>query len=233
MRTRQIENVMVTDPAAATPETGFVDLVRLMTERGVGALPVVDADGHVLGVVSESDLIAKESVRERPRAALALLHRHAERVKSRGTTAGELMTSPAVTVPRDATVPHAARLMADHRVRRLPVVDADGVLVGVVDQGDLLRVFLRPDDAIAEEIAAEVFLRAMGLSPAGVAIRVDAGLVHLDGQVERRSWVAVIDSLTRSVDGVVDLRNQLTYQWDDTGVTIPEAMVVDITHEPR
>ncbi|PPK67233.1 CBS domain-containing protein [Actinokineospora auranticolor] len=233
MRHRTVENVMTRDPATATAGTGFTDLVRIMADRRVSGLPVVDADGRVLGVVSEADLLAKESVRERPHAVPALLRRHAERVRSRGTTAGELMTAPAVTVASGADVPHAARLMADHRVKRLPVVDADGALVGVVSRSDLLSIFTRADDDIAEEIAHDVFHDALGIGADTVAIRVAGGVVEIGGQVERRSWVDVITALTRRVDGVVDVRSTLTYAWDDTGVTIPEAMVVDITREPR
>ncbi|PPK67075.1 CBS domain-containing protein [Actinokineospora auranticolor] len=233
MRHRTIENVMTRDVAVVPPDTGFADLVRLMADRAVSGLPVVDHHGHVLGVVSEADLLAKESVRERPHAVPALLRRHAERVRARGTTAGELMTSPAVTVRADATVPHAARLMADHRVKRLPVVDEDGGLVGVVSRTDLLSVFRRADDDIAEEIAQDVFRGALGIACDTVVIRVAGGVVTFEGQVERRGWVDVITELTRRVDGVVDVRSSLTYAWDDTGVTIPEGMVVDITREPR
>ncbi|WP_018686827.1 CBS domain-containing protein [Actinokineospora enzanensis] len=233
MRHRTIETVMTPDPATATVDTGFADLVWLMSEREVSGLPVVDADRRVLGVVSEADLLAKESVLERPHAVPALLRRHTERVRARGTMAGELMTSPAVTVRADATLPEAARLMADHRVKRLPVVDGNGVLVGVVSRSNLLSVFTRPDAAITEEIEQDVFRGALGVNPVGVEIRVVDGIAHLGGQLERRSWIDVVTALVRRIDGVVDVRATLTYAWDDTGVTIPEAMTVDITHEPR
>ncbi|GLZ36678.1 CBS domain-containing protein [Actinokineospora sp. NBRC 105648] len=232
MRHKTIETVMTREPTTAAVDTGFAELVRVMAERAVSALPVVDADGHLLGVVSEADLLAEESVHERPHTAAAPLHRHAERLRSRGTKAGELMSAPAVTVLPEATFAHAARLMTDHRVKRLPVIDTHGKLVGVLSRSDILRGFLRGDDEIAREVASEVFFRVLGISAVGVEIQVAHGVVALSGQVERRSWLPVVDALTRRVEGV-DVHHGLDYGWDDTAVRTPDAMTVDITREPR
>ncbi|PPK70943.1 CBS domain-containing protein [Actinokineospora auranticolor] len=233
MRHHTIAEVMSRDPATARVDTGFAELVRLMAARSVSALPVLDEDGRVLGVVSEADLLAKESVQERPHAISALLRRHAERVRARGTTAGELMSSPAVTIAPEATIPHGARMMVDRRVKLLPVIDPDARLLGVVSRSDLLKMFSRPDSEILTEIADEVFMRGLGIGTEGVRITLAGGIVTLEGRVERRSWATVADALTRQIDGVVDVHTLLDYDWDDAAITIPEAMVVDITHEPR
>jgi CBS domain-containing protein len=177
--------------------------------------------------------MAKESALLRPGRVRALLARRAERVKARGTTAGELMSHPAVTTTPDADIAVAARLMADHRVHALPVVDATGRLVAVVSRSDVLRVFLRPDAEIADEIDREVFRAALGVDPTALRIDVDEGVVRLGGEVERRSWVGVVGALVRRVDGVVDVVNGLRFRWDDTAAVMPDPMAVDITREPR
>jgi CBS domain-containing protein len=233
MRHRVVLRVMTSEPAVAHEDTGFAAMVDLMAGNRVDMLPVVDGDGKVLGVVSSTDLLAKESVLLRPNGVSALLRRNAERVKSRGTTAGGLMSSPAITVTPDSDVTRAARLMADHRVHCLPVVDHAGKLVGVVSRADVLRVFLRHDHEIAEDIDLEVLRGGFGIDPTTLEIVVSDGIVHMGGTVERRSWVAVIGSLVRQIDGVVDVVTTLRYSWDDTSVAIPDAMAVDITHEPR
>ncbi|UVS79453.1 CBS domain-containing protein [Actinokineospora sp. UTMC 2448] len=235
MHKRTVADVMTRTVVTARPDTGFAELVRLMTEHSVSALPVTDASGGVVGVVSEADLLAKESARAdgAPHSLRALLRRHADKSRAAGTVAAELMSSPAVTTTEHTPVTTAARLMSEHRVKRLPVVTADGVLTGVVSRSDLLGVFLRGDDAIAEEIRHEVFERSLDTPADRVGVTVHDGQVTLDGTVERRSWVPIAAALSERVDGVVSVHNRLGWSWDDTGVTIPEAMVVDIRHEPR
>jgi CBS domain-containing protein len=233
MQHRMVLRVMTSEPAVAHEDTGFAAMVELMAGSRVDMLPVVDGGGRVLGVVTSTDLLAKESVMLRPNRVFALLHRHVERVKARGTTAGELMSTPAVTITPDADITRAARLMADHDVHTLPVVDPAGKLVAVVSRSDVLRVFLRHDHEIAEDIDREVFVGALGIDPTKVEVTVSDGIVRLGGIVERRSWVSVLGALARQVDGVVDVVNAMTYSWDDTLVSIPDPMVVDITHEPQ
>jgi CBS-domain-containing membrane protein len=235
MSKRTVADVMTRDVVTARPDTGYADLVRLMTEHSVSALPVVGGDGTVVGVVSEADLLAKESARAEggPHSLVALLHRHRDKDRAGATVAAGLMTSPAVTVGAPTRVNEAARVMADHRVKRLPVVTDDGVLLGVVSRADLLGVFLRADAEIAAEIRRDVFERSLDTPAAQVQVAVADGQVVLDGTVERRSWVRVAGELVEGVDGVVSVLNRLGWSWDDTGVTIPEAMAVDIRHEPR
>ncbi|MFE1248457.1 CBS domain-containing protein [Streptomyces sp. NPDC058735] len=205
-----VSDVMTRTVVALAVGAPFKEIVRAVEGRRISALPVVDSGNRVVGVVSEGDLLRKEEFRgstpERgPRA------RPPEGLrKAQAVTAGDLMTSPAVTVHPDATVARAARIMARHKVKRLPVVDDDAVLRGIVSRSDLLRVFLRADRDIAEEIRHDVLA---GRLPDGIeSIRVDVheGVVRLAGRVPDTSVVPLTVRLVRSVEGVVDVRCDLT-----------------------
>jgi CBS-domain-containing membrane protein len=132
-----------------------------------------------------------------------------------GDFAGDVMTAPAITVGPEATVVEAAKLMIEQNFKRLPVVDADGCLVGIVSGADLLWVFLRPDDEIAEETRHEVFARVLLQEPT-YTVAVTNGIVTLSGKLDRRSSVEIAERLVRAVDGVVDVVNGLTYRVDDS-----------------
>jgi CBS domain-containing protein len=125
------------------------------------------------------------------------------------------MTSPAVTIDRSATLPEAVRLMHERGVKRLAVVDEDGRLVGIVSRSDLLRVFLRPDAEIREEILRSVIGEALWLDPTAFRVEVEQGRVRLEGTLERRSLVPVLVQLVSQVDGVVGVESRLGWQVDD------------------
>ncbi|HEV8562583.1 MAG TPA: CBS domain-containing protein [Actinophytocola sp.] len=236
MKHRKIRNVMTTDVATVREGTPFKEIVRVLDQRDVSAVPVLDAGGRVIGVVSHADLLPKQGAQEpsESRSLLTWLREYTERDLVQATTAGELMTAPALTIGPEETVVHAARLLDRHGVKRLPVVDDSGTLVGIVSRRDLLGVFLRTDEDIAEEIGHEVFERNLGVvvSPATVTVEVVDGVVTLRGELERRSMVPVAEALARRVDGVVDVHAHLTFAHDDTHIRVPAPMTVDITHEP-
>ncbi|HET9138127.1 CBS domain-containing protein [Actinophytocola sp.] len=231
MKHRKIRNVMTTDVATVDESAPFKDIVALLDQRRISAVPVLDPAGRVIGVVSQADLLPTQGAQE-PAESRWSRHRHVPD-EARGTTAGELMTTPAITIGPDATVVDAAKLLDRHAIKRLPVVDPSGRLVGIVSRRDLLGVFLRTDNAIAEEIARDVFERNLDtvVNPATVTIQVHDGMVSLHGQLQRRSMVPIAEALTRRVDGVIDVHSELTYAYDDTHLHIPDAMAVDITHE--
>lgn len=214
MREQTIREVMTTDVVSVTTGTPFKDLVVLLAARHVSGAPVVDANGVVIGVVSETDLLPR---RARPTGrSLRLLRRTARGGK--GTVAGDLMTAPAVTVHADATVAIGAQLVLRRGIKRLPVVDDGGRLVGIICPRDLLRAFLRPDTALGAEITEQVFRRALGVvvTPATVDIDVHDGVVTLRGQVDRKSQIPMAVSLTAQVDGVVDVIDELGFVFDDS-----------------
>ncbi|WP_432038305.1 CBS domain-containing protein [Streptomyces cucumeris] len=220
MHHRTVGELMTRPVVKAPRDLPFKELVELLTEHDVTAVPVVDRADHPVGVVSEADLLRKSAGEADPSGRLPVPHLEAwERAKARGARAEELMSSPAVCARPEWSVVEAARVMSDRRIKRLPVVDETDALLGIVSRGDLLRVFLRHDDAIQDEIERDLLRRTLRLAPSAVSVRVRRGEVTLDGSVEGRSLVPVIVRLCRSVDGVVSVTEHITYETDDTGAS--------------
>ncbi len=191
-----IDQLMTRDVLTVDPAAGFKDMVRLLETHHVSALPVIDPERRVIGVVSEADLMLKEerdSISPR-RLPFERKTRRVERAKAAGRTAYDLMTSPAITVRPEAPVQQAARLMHKNAVKRLPVVDASGRLVGIISRADVLRVFLREDDDIRREIVEEV-IKILMIDPASIRVSVRDGIVDLSGRAERKSDVGLIAGL--------------------------------------
>jgi CBS-domain-containing membrane protein len=183
-------------------------------------VPVVDAEGRVIGVVSEADLLLKEE-RHEGRPSGPLVDPHGDTAKAQAQNAAALMTSPAVTVRPEATLTEAARLLHRRHVKRLPVVDADGRLVGIVSRADLLQVFLRSDESLAGEVREHVFRHTLVIDPTAVTVMVGDGVVRLEGQVETRSLAAIAGRLVLAVEGVVAVENRLRWIVDDSAVDVP------------
>ncbi|MER6129594.1 CBS domain-containing protein [Streptomyces sp. NPDC001795] len=221
--TRTVGEVMTREVVEARRETSFKDVARLLDRHRISGLPVVDHDDKVLGVVSETDLIrfqaaqpARGRVRRLRKTALRGSARHTTTATARATTAGELMSTPAITVHPEQRVADAARVMERHRVDRLPVVDEEDRLIGIATRRDLLRVFLRTDEEIRRDVTDEVMTRAMCPPPHTVTVSVRDGMVTLEGRLERRSDIPLTIRLTWRVDGVVGVVNSLTFRIDDT-----------------
>ncbi|MET9730550.1 CBS domain-containing protein [Streptomyces sp. NPDC006458] len=200
-----VSDVMTRTVVSVGREAPFKDIVAIMERWKVSALPVLEGEGRVLGVVSEADLLPKEEFRDSDPARQVQLRRLSDLAKAGAVTAGELMTAPAVTVRAGTTLAQAARVMAQRRIKRLPVVDADGVLEGLVSRADLLKVFLRPDEEIAEEVRREVVAPLFPAPPEPVRVDVSGGVVTLTGRVGDTSLVPVAARLVRAVEGVVDV----------------------------
>ncbi|MBO1413149.1 CBS domain-containing protein [Streptomyces sp. FH025] len=222
MKHRIVGELMTHAVVHVRPDTGFKEIARLLAEHDITSVPVLDRDDRPVGLVSEADLLPNEAAQEDPTGLLltpALPPR--DHARSRATTAEGLMTSPAVCARPEWTVVEAARLMRARGLKRLPVVDEAGRLIGIVSRSDLLRVFLRHDRAIREEIRQDVLDRTLGLDPDGVDVQVRDGRVTVTGTVERRALVTVVERLCRSVDGVVDVTCHLGHRTDDTAVPHP------------
>jgi CBS-domain-containing membrane protein len=189
-----------------------------MQEYRVSAVPVVDEDQRVLGIVSEGDLILKEDPDlEGEPHLFEGVHRRHDRSKAAGLIASEVMSAPAISIAPDATLGAAARLMHRRTVKRLPVVDPeDGVIVGIVSRTDLLKVFLREDQEIAREVREDVIRRTLWIDPDTIRVVVRDGVVSIEGQVERRSLIPILDRLVLSTEGVVALQNHVSFLTDDT-----------------
>jgi CBS-domain-containing membrane protein len=218
-RHRTVVDVMTRRVHVASPMTPFKLLVRLIEENRISAIPIVNREGVPVGIVSESDLLLKER-RSELESSPDLLHprrRRSQRSKAEGLVAADVMSSPAIVVACECRLADAARLMQERNVRRLVVVEERGKIAGIVSRSDLLQVFLRSDDDLREEIAENLI---PSLMPAidSIGVKVRYNVVTLQGEVDRRSEVAILERLTKEVDGVVGVVNRLSYRWDDSRV---------------
>jgi CBS domain-containing protein len=188
----------------------FREMAVALHEYRVSAFPVVDDDRKVIGVVSEADMLNKEALDDEPGVIAGLLHRR-DQAKARGVTAADLMTTAVVTVRPQDTVEHAARLMYDRKVKRLPVTDESGHLVGIISRADVLSVFDRTDAAICHEITHDVLPGEFLVDPSVVQVTVMDGIVTLVGRPETNRIGHEIVRQVRHVPGVVAVRDRLDY----------------------
>ncbi|MEV6481841.1 CBS domain-containing protein [Streptomyces sp. NPDC051576] len=229
MRYNKVGSVMTTDVVRAEIGTPFKEVAHLLATHRISGLPVVDEDDKVVGVLSETDLMMHQATTPEPYeikhgSGLAVLTPGARRqaAKGRARTAGDLMTAPPVTVHADDTIVRAARVMAQRHVERLPVLDEEDRLVGIVTRRDILQVFLRSDEEIRDEVMKEVLVRTLWLAPNNVDVSVTEGVVTLTGHMERKSETEIARSMTRRLDGVVDVVDELTYRLDDARLRVEE-----------
>jgi CBS domain-containing protein len=219
---QRVLDVMTRTVAVAHAEDPFPELVRLMREFRVSALPVLDADRTIIGIVAESDLLLREELELLDPAPAAARRGLPGRV-TRGDTAGEVMTSPPVTIEPEASLLDAVHRMHEQGVGRLPVVDPEGHVVGIVSRVDLLGAFLLGDQEIAEavrrDLAGELYV-----APDAIAVAVHDGRVRLEGEVELRSQAEGIVVRIGHVPGVVKIDDRLTWDVDDVA---PGDLILD------
>jgi CBS-domain-containing membrane protein len=207
---------MTRDVVTVAPAATFHQMTGLMRRHGISALPVVGEQGALLGIVSEADLLLKETpppprrwwVPEGSRSA-------ARRRTAGGVDAADVMTTPAISVGSRASLVVAVRLLQKHQIKRLVVLDADNQMVGIVSGRDLLAGFSRSDAEIRADVIEGVIPRWLLVDPAGVRVEVHGGVVRLEGTVDRRSDAEVLAHLVRGLDGVVEVDSAVDYGWDD------------------
>jgi CBS domain-containing protein len=215
-----VESVMSAPVVTVTPETTFKECVRIMRRKRVSGLPVVDASGKLVGIVSESDLLNKAERRD-PDAYLleSRLHR-LDRARASALDVGSAMSSQVVSVSPDFPIALAAREMHTRGFKRLPVINSSGRLVGIVSRGDLLTVFLRSDRQVRADVVkvlAEAMAKHGGHT---LRARVSQGVVELDGSFEERSRCEATVRAVTSIEGVIGVRSRMTYTFDDKLVKI-------------
>jgi CBS domain-containing protein len=215
-----VRDVMTRSVSTVGPDTPLKEVARLLIDGGVSGVPVVDAWGEVLGIVSEADFLLKE------RGAGAVHHRRfatllgetpetqTELDKVAAQTAGEAMTAPAVTIAPSKSIQDAATLMTERRINRLPVVEG-GCLVGIVTRADLVRAYLRSDEELAKTIREDILLRILWLDPAAFVVQVSNGEATVTGTVERRSTAAIVEETIKLVPGIVAANVDLRWTLDD------------------
>ncbi|GHF07764.1 MULTISPECIES: CBS domain-containing protein [Streptomyces] len=207
---RTVSDVMTQTVVAVSRSAPYKEIARTLAEWKVSAVPVLEGEGRVIGVVSEADLLPKEEFKDSDPARFDRLRRIDDLAKAAGSTAEDLMSTPAVTIHAYATVAEAARAMARKGVKRLPVVDEEGMLAGIVSRSDLLKVYLRDDEDIAREVREEIVARLFRNQEPTVEVHVTEGVVTLSGSLADASMVPLVARLVRAVEGVVNVELRLT-----------------------
>ncbi|MER6250420.1 CBS domain-containing protein [Streptomyces sp. NPDC001584] len=206
MKHTQVGDVMTACVISVGRSTTFREIAKLLAAHDITGLPVVNEDDRVVGVVSESDLLARKAL-----------------------TAADIMSAPAVTVRAQESVSEAGRRMTRRGVERLPVTDEEERLIGIVTRRDLLRVFLRPDTEIRRLVSEDVLSDSIGALAGAVDVHVLDGVVTLAGRLERQSQIPLALRLTAQLDGVVAVVDELTARTDDSRLIPPERGAHPIT----
>jgi CBS domain-containing protein len=221
-----VRDVMTTSVLAAKPETPLKEVARLLVEQRISGLPVVDEANRVVGVVSEADLLVKEQdPGALARGPLDRIFGESDelrelRAKAEARTAGEAMTSPAITIEASRSVHQAASAMIERRVNRLPAVDG-GHLVGIVTRADLVRAFVRSDEQLEQTIREDVLLKTLWIDPAQFTVDVRDGVASLRGAVDRRSTAGMIVRSVEMVPGIVGVNAEIAWTVDDRDLEAP------------
>jgi CBS domain-containing protein len=206
-----VKDVMSTHVIAVRQSAPYKEMAAILREQRVSAFPVIDEDNKVIGAVSEADLLTKEALEGTVPRTLQSLTRQHVRSQVNAVTAADLMTKPAVTIGPDEPVTHAARLMFNERVKRLPVTSEDGTLIGIVTRSDVLSVYSRPDAEIERQVTQDLILGTFLCDPARFTVTVTDGIVTIKGTPETAIVGHDIIDAIRHMEGVVAVRDRLTY----------------------
>ena len=207
----RVRDVMTYEVVSVLPDTPFKQCVEMVRAHRVGALPVLDSSGRLLGILTESDLLSQEVARPDDSRRSARL-------------ADEAMTRALVTVDPGVTLAEAARLMHSALVRHLLVIDGGGRLVGIVARADLLKVVLRSAESIRREVEDELLPRTFGIPHGSLEIEVRDGVVKIGGEVETESLARLVLAFVERVEGVVAVEGTLSHRSDDTPAHLPLAV---------
>ena len=212
----KVHDLMSTEVITAAPETSLKEVARMMLGHQISGVPIVGEDDRLVGVVTEADILHHESLRDEG-DRLGILHRIRGDEVITATTAGDAMSAHVVTTGPDVDHTVAARLMETRGVRRLPVVDAYGHVLGIISRSDIMTCFARPDELIEDEIRVDILDRILWTEPGAVNIEVVEGRVTLKGSVPKKSDARILEVLTGRLDGVIDVNtDEVYYAQDDT-----------------
>ncbi len=211
----RVLDLMTTEVATVTLGMSLKEAARTMTDIGVSGLPVLDENGQIVGIITEGDFLAREAGRVEPRRRRLLDALFDEPQIVEAETVEQVMTPDPIVIYPEASLTEAARVMVNHGVKRLPVVDADGRLRGVISRADVVAAFTRPDDVIEDEIREDVIRRILFLEEEAVAVSVVDGVVTIAGTVPTKSDARLLEELTRRLDGVVRLDSKVAFEVDD------------------
>jgi len=214
----RVVDVMTSEVVSARPDWSLKQAARTMIDAGISGLPVVDDDGVVVGIVTEADFIEAEAGRSTGRRRRLYDTVFGEKKTRVPSTVGAAMTRDPVSVDRNTTIAEAARLMTERRIKRLPVLDPDGRLEGIISRGDVLVAFARDDDVIADAVERGIVHKILMLDSSDVSVRVTDGVVSLTGAVPTRSDARLLEELICRIEGVVRCDSDLSWEYDDTAV---------------
>jgi CBS domain-containing protein len=210
----RVSDVMTTELLTVRSSTSLKAAAEILAAQKISGLPVVDPENHVVGVLSEGDILFKESGEAERKS---LFERWLELplpdvvTKVEARTVGEAMSAPAITIGPRRPLAEAAQTMIDNGVKRLPVVDEDAKLIGIVTRADLVRAFVRSDQEIASEIREDVIRRTLWIAPETVEVTVENGEVRLTGEVETKADAELIPAFVQRVPGVVSVLSKLRW----------------------
>lgn len=210
----RVLDIMSIDVLTVSPEESLKAAARLMVERGVSGLPVVNEAGKLVGIITEADFLEREADRSHRRLLDALMHK--PDTVSEAETVGEVMSTHPVIIYPEASVTEAARVMSHHHVKRLPVVNDEGELQGIISRSDVVTVFTRPDDVIEDEIREDIIDRVLLLDGDSLDVNVAEGIVHLAGVLPTRTDKRLLEEMVRRIDGVVKMGSDVSFEVDDT-----------------
>jgi CBS-domain-containing membrane protein len=199
----RVVDLMTTDVIRVSPDTRIKEAARLMFRHRVSGLPVVDADGRLSGIITEADFLRMEVARNEADEPQPV------------ETVGEVMSSGVVTVAPDAEITEAAKIMVIQDVKRLPVVDTDNKMLGIIARLDIVAVFTRPDEVIEDEIREDLLRRVLFVDPDDVDVTVLNGVVTFKGEIGTKNESRILGELSRRLDGVMRVDNQLSWRIED------------------
>ncbi len=193
-----VVDLMTTEVIAVSRDTGLREAARLMFRNRVSGLPITEPDGTLIGIITEADFLRLEVERQ-------------EGARDQVVTVGEVMSIGVVTIRPEMEIYEAAKIMAVQEVKRLPVVDDDNRLLGVISRADIVSIFTRPDDVIEDEIREDLLRRVLFIDPDELGVSVSNGVVALSGEVGTRAEASMLEELTNRLDGVFGVETKLTW----------------------
>jgi CBS domain-containing protein len=214
----RVRDLMTSNVLTVRSSTQLKDAAALLAEHRISGLPVVDDEGHVLGVLSEGDILYKETgTKDKPGFFDRLLSVPPTGLdlKLAARTVGEAMSVPAVTIRPRRPVTQAATTMIEKGVNRLPVIDDEDRLIGIITRADLVRAFVRSDAEIEQEIREDVLNRTLWLEADAIQIEVVGGEVRLSGEVGTQTDAELIPTFVQRVPGVVSVLSKLRWREDN------------------
>jgi CBS domain-containing protein len=213
----KVGHLMTTDVITIGRDASLKEAARRMIDAGVSGLVVTDDDGALDGVITEADFVKTESDRRATkRARLLRWFSSEEGFPSTERHVADVMTADVVTLGPDADHAEAARVMRKAGIKRIPIVDDQSKLLGIVSRSDILRAFARPDADVLKEIREHVMGKVLWIDPKRVEVSSDEGNVTLSGRLETKSDATLLEDLAKRVDGVVSVKTALTWEVDNT-----------------